>query len=100
MSLRLSDAFLPSPERLIEMSDREKLTLVTLMCAFGSAAALTLSNLGDYHGAERDLSALSPEQATGQADDFIQHYQDNLGVVGKVMNYGLYRSALNHDSEE
>jgi hypothetical protein len=62
--------------------------------------ALAASNTVDYYASERDLSTLSPEQSAAAADGYIRHYEDELGIGGKIMNYGLYRSAKNHDSEE
>lgn len=96
MALKLSDVFFPSPQRLAEMGEGEKMTIITTMCVALGAAALTASNVGDYYASEQDLAQFTPAQVEATTRDFIEFYENDLGVGGKVMNYGLYRSASKH----
>lgn len=100
MALKLSDAFFPSAKRMREMTEGEKMTIVTAMCAALGATAITASNVGDYYASEKDLAAFTPEQAAATSKDYIEHFNGDLGIGEKVMNYGLYRSAKNHVQAE
>jgi hypothetical protein len=62
------------------------------VCALGAAVA---SNLGDFM-LQEDLSLLLPNRQSS-AEDYVEHYQNDLGIGGQITNYGLYISATNHD---